>query len=130
MVLVLAGTSCLAYPTLQLSHDLIFQTMAIRDPQLPQQRGTIPASTHNSALQSSISDAQLKRSNSTISSLSSPQIAQQTGLGSTTPHPALANPLLPLAAALPYYGQPLHSPFFTANQLNTAAAQFNNQAVS
>lgn len=108
--------------------------MTIREVSVAQ-RGSLSSSITNSttataALKNSIAD-QIKRSSSTIPSVPSPHIAHQGGVMTNPPHPALSNPLLPLAA-LPYYGQTLPSPFLTPNQLTSAAAaaQFNSNTVS
>ena len=92
-----------------------------------QSTATVP--THSAQLKNSIAE-QVKRSASTIPSVPSPQMLQQGGSSANPPHPALSNPLLPLAA-LPYYGQGLPSPFLTPNQLSSAAAaHFNTNSVS
>ena len=108
----------------------IRESAPISHPQRASSQSTATVPTHSTQqLKNSIAD-QVKRSASTIPSVPSPQMLQQGGPSANPPHPALSNPLLPLAA-LPYYGQGLPSPFLTPNQLSSAAAaHFNTNSVS
>ena len=107
----------------------IRESAPISHPQRASSQSTATVPTHSTQqLKNSIAD-QVKRSASTIPSVPSPQMLQQGGPSANPPHPALSNPLLPLAA-LPYYGQGLPSPFLTPQLSSAAAAHFNTNSVS